>query len=76
VEPSGINLTPRLTPESLTELQQELARELEEPITRDARDPRAARVALLTAGSPPAPRNPGAAAPTSAPAGTDAEDAS
>ncbi|GGV85950.1 transcriptional regulator [Streptomyces gelaticus] len=77
VEPSGINdLMPRLTPESLTELWEVLDRKLEELTTRDAQDPRAAQVVLLTAGLPLAPRDPGAEEDTSAPAVTDAEDAS
>ncbi|MER7489619.1 helix-turn-helix domain-containing protein [Streptomyces sp. NPDC126497] len=78
VEPSGISdLAPRLTPESLTELWEVLDRKLEELTARDADDPRAARVVLLTAGLPLAPRGPGAAPDgTSAPAGTDAGDAS
>ncbi|MFF1650616.1 ArsR/SmtB family transcription factor [Streptomyces sp. NPDC058240] len=77
VEPSGLNdLMPRLTPESLTELWDVLDRKVEELTTRDAEDPRAAQVVLLTAGLPLAPRDPGAEADSSAPAGTDAEDAS
>ncbi|MFD4760071.1 helix-turn-helix domain-containing protein [Streptomyces sp. NPDC058439] len=77
VEPSGISdLMPRLTPESLTELWDVLDRKLEELTTRDAEDPRAAQVMLLTAGLPLVPRGPAAEADTSAPAGTDAEDAS
>ncbi|MFJ1847467.1 ArsR/SmtB family transcription factor [Streptomyces sp. NPDC088146] len=77
VEPSGIgDLMPRLTPESLTELCEVLDRKLEELTTRDAGDPRAVQVMFLTAGLPLAPRDAGAEAETSAPAGTDAEDAS
>ncbi|WP_406383935.1 helix-turn-helix domain-containing protein [Streptomyces sp. NBC_01618] len=77
VEPSGINdLMPRLTPESLTELWDVLDRKLDELTSRDAEDPRAAQVVLLTAGLPLAPRGHGAAADTSAPAGTEAEGAS
>lgn len=73
VEPSGINdLMPRLTPESLTELWDVLDRKLDELTTRDAQDPRAARVVFLAAGLPLAPRDP--AAETSE--ATDAEDAS
>ncbi|WP_432116739.1 ArsR/SmtB family transcription factor [Streptomyces sp. bgisy032] len=53
VEPSGISdLMPRLTPESLTELWETLAGKLEELTARDADDPRAAHVVLLTAGLP------------------------
>ncbi|WP_326624858.1 MULTISPECIES: ArsR/SmtB family transcription factor [unclassified Streptomyces] len=77
VEPSGIgDLMPRLTPESLTELCEVLDRKLEELTTRDAGDPRAVQVMFLTAGLPLAPRDAGAEADASAPAGTDAEDAS
>jgi DNA-binding transcriptional ArsR family regulator len=77
VEPSGItDLMPRLTPESLTELRDVLDRKVEELTARDAEDPRAAQVVLLTAGLPLAPRDPGAEADASAPAGTDAENAS
>ncbi|MFH7599912.1 helix-turn-helix domain-containing protein [Streptomyces racemochromogenes] len=46
---------PRLTPESLTELWDALHRKLDELTTRDAADPRAAQVVLLTAGLPLAP---------------------
>jgi DNA-binding transcriptional ArsR family regulator len=57
-EPSGINdLMPRLTPESLTELWEVLDRKLAELTARDAEDPRAAQVVLLTAGLPLAPRS-------------------
>ncbi|MEU5902415.1 MULTISPECIES: helix-turn-helix domain-containing protein [unclassified Streptomyces] len=68
--PSGINdLMPRLTPESLTELWEVLGRKLEELTARDAEDPRAAQVVLLTAGLPLAPRDSASAAeaPASAP---------
>ncbi|MEU4728294.1 winged helix-turn-helix domain-containing protein [Streptomyces sp. NPDC023588] len=77
VEPSGIgDLMPRLTPESLTELWQVLDRKLEELTARDAADPRAVQVVLLTAGLPLAQRDPGAEPAAPAPAGTEAEDAS
>jgi hypothetical protein len=77
VEPSGISdLMPRLTPESLTELWDVLDRKLEELTARDAGDPRAAQVVLLTAGLPLAPRAPGAKPDASAPAETDAENTS
>ncbi|MFD3722610.1 hypothetical protein [Streptomyces sp. NPDC058674] len=77
VEPSGISdLMPCLTPESLTELWEVLNRKLDELTTRDAGDPRAAQVVLLTAGLPLAPRAPGAEPNTSAPAEADAENAS
>ncbi|MFG2987486.1 ArsR/SmtB family transcription factor [Streptomyces sp. NPDC048258] len=77
VEPSGISdLMPRLTPESLTELREVIDRTLKELTTRDAGDPRAAQVVLLTAGLPLAPHGPGGEPDTSAPAGTEAEDAS
>ncbi|MFK0238014.1 ArsR/SmtB family transcription factor [Streptomyces vinaceus] len=77
VEPSGISdLIPRLTPESLTELWEALDRKVKELTTRDAEDPRAAQVVLLTAGLPLAPRGPGAEPDASDPAGTEAEDAS
>ncbi|WP_329118200.1 ArsR/SmtB family transcription factor [Streptomyces sp. NBC_01465] len=63
VQPSGItDLVPRLTPESLTELWEVIDRKLEELTTRDAEDPRAAQVVLLTAGLPLAPHNPTAEA--------------
>lgn len=59
VEPSGISdLMPRLTPESLTELWEVIERTLTELTDRDAEDPRAAQVLLLTAGLPLAPRDP------------------
>ncbi|MEU8432811.1 hypothetical protein AB0F18_07815 [Streptomyces sp. NPDC029216] len=62
VEPSGISdLMPRLTPESLAELWEVVHRKLEELTARDAEDPRAAQVVLLTAGLPLAPREPGVA---------------
>ncbi|MFE5488770.1 ArsR/SmtB family transcription factor [Streptomyces virginiae] len=62
VEPSGISdLMPRLTPESLAELRETFDRRLEELTARDAGDPRAVQVVLLTAGLPLAPREPGAA---------------
>ncbi|WP_371619176.1 helix-turn-helix domain-containing protein [Streptomyces sp. NBC_00454] len=72
-EPARIDdLMPRLTPESLTELWEVLDRKLEELTGRDAQDPRAARVVLLTAGLPLAPREPAAQpvpdAPAAAPA--------
>ncbi|MBA2950650.1 helix-turn-helix domain-containing protein [Streptomyces himalayensis] len=58
VEPSGISdLMPSLTPESLTELWEAFERKLEELTARDARNPRAALVVLLTAGLPLAPRD-------------------
>ncbi|MGW1412251.1 hypothetical protein [Streptomyces sp. NPDC002403] len=76
VEPSGINdLMPRLTPESLTELWEVLGRKPEELATRDAEDPRAAQVVLLTAGLPLAPRD-SPAADASTRAGTDTQDVS
>ena len=59
---------PRLAPGSLTELWRTLERKLEELTARDEGDPRAARVVLLTAGLPLAPRDPGAEPDTSAPA--------
>ncbi|MFF9485262.1 ArsR/SmtB family transcription factor [Streptomyces sp. NPDC014676] len=75
--PSGItDLMPRLTPESLAELWEVLDRKLEELTARDAGDPRAARVVLLTAGLPLAPRGPDAEPDASAPAGADAGEAS
>ena len=67
---------PRLTPESLTELWEVIERTLDELTARDAGDPRAAQVVLLTAGLPLAARNPDAEPDTSAPVGTEAEDAS
>lgn len=77
VEPSGINdLMPRLTPESLTELWEVLRRKLEELATRDAEDPRAARVVLLIAALPLASRDPGTEPSISAPVGTGAQDVS
>ncbi|MFD9307908.1 ArsR/SmtB family transcription factor [Streptomyces sp. NPDC060048] len=77
VEPSGISdLMPRLTPGSLCELWETIDRKLEELTSRDAGDPRAAQVMLLTAGLPLAPRDPNAEPATSAPAATEAEDAS
>ncbi|THA86792.1 helix-turn-helix domain-containing protein [Streptomyces sp. A0592] len=61
VEPSGISdLMPRLTPESLAELRETFGRRLEELVARDAGDPRAVQVVLLTAGLPLAPRSAGA----------------
>ncbi len=58
VEPSGISdLMPRLTAESLTELWDTVARKLEELTARDAEDPRAEHVVLLTAGLPLAPHD-------------------
>ncbi|NEC87911.1 helix-turn-helix domain-containing protein [Streptomyces sp. SID12501] len=77
VEPSGISdLMPHLTPESLTELREVIDRKLEELTTRDAGDPRAAQVVLLTAGLPLAPRPAGAKPDPSALAETDADNAS
>ncbi|MGW0985277.1 ArsR/SmtB family transcription factor [Streptomyces sp. NPDC002486] len=53
VEPSGISdLMPRLTAQSLTELWDTMARKLDELTARDADDPRAENVLLLTAGLP------------------------
>ncbi|MFE6411275.1 ArsR/SmtB family transcription factor [Streptomyces sp. NPDC057837] len=53
VEPSGISdLMPRLTAASLTELWETIAGKLEELTTRDADDPHAEHVVLLTAGLP------------------------
>ncbi|MFD2687220.1 helix-turn-helix domain-containing protein [Streptomyces phyllanthi] len=55
-EASGISdLMPRLTPESLTELREVFERKLEELTARDAEDPRAEQVVLVTAGLPLAP---------------------
>ncbi|MCF3180636.1 winged helix-turn-helix transcriptional regulator [Streptomyces polychromogenes] len=51
---------PRLTPESLTELWEALQSKLGELTARDATDPRAAQVVLLTAGLPLAPHTPAA----------------
>jgi hypothetical protein len=48
---------PRLTAESLTELWATVARKLEELTARDADDPRAEHVVLLTAGLPLAPHD-------------------
>ncbi|WP_405497134.1 ArsR/SmtB family transcription factor [Streptomyces sp. NBC_00096] len=89
VGPSGMNdLMPRLTPESLTELWEVFDRKLAELTVRDAVDPRAARVVLLTAGLPLAPRDgdgdadsdsdpaPAPGAGTYGAAGTEAEDVS
>ncbi|MGW6691967.1 ArsR/SmtB family transcription factor [Streptomyces sp. NPDC054961] len=77
VEPSGISdMMPRLTPESLTELWDALDRKLKELTTRDAEDPRAARVVLLTAGLPLAPHDSRAEPGTAAPTPTGTEDAS
>ncbi|MFE9770122.1 helix-turn-helix domain-containing protein [Streptomyces sp. NPDC005931] len=65
VGPSGIDdLMPRLTPESLAELREVLGRKLAELTARDAEDPRAERVVLVTAGLPLAPVEP-PGAPTS-----------
>ncbi|QWB26291.1 MULTISPECIES: helix-turn-helix transcriptional regulator [Streptomyces] len=59
VEASGISdLMPRLTPGSLNELWETVAGKLEELTARDADDPRAEHVVLLTAGLPLAPRDP------------------
>ncbi|PPS74958.1 MULTISPECIES: helix-turn-helix domain-containing protein [Streptomyces] len=56
VEPSGISDSmPRLTARSLTELWDTVARKLDELTARDADDPRAEHVVLLTAGLPLAP---------------------
>ncbi|MGZ9928906.1 helix-turn-helix domain-containing protein [Streptomyces sp. NC-S4] len=72
--PSGISdLMPRLTPESLTELWEAFSLKLEELTARDAGDPRAAQVVLLTAGLPRAPRGPGAEPDRCGPTATDAE---
>jgi DNA-binding transcriptional ArsR family regulator len=58
VEPSGISdLMPRLTAESLAELWDTLTGKLEELTARDAQDPRAEHVMLLTAGLPLAPHD-------------------
>ncbi|MER5732207.1 helix-turn-helix domain-containing protein [Streptomyces sp. NPDC002138] len=78
VEPSGISdFMPRLTPESLTELWEVVGRTLAGLTARDAADPRAAQIVLLTAGLPLAPRDPGVAeADAQAPAGADAGGAS
>ncbi|MFE5676409.1 ArsR/SmtB family transcription factor [Streptomyces erythrochromogenes] len=63
VEPSGISdLMPRLTPESLAELWDAFRQRLEELAERDAGDPRAVQVVLLTAGLPLAPRSAGTGA--------------
>jgi hypothetical protein len=51
---------PSLTPESLTELWEVFEGKLAELTARDAGDPRAARVVLLTAGLPLAPSDQGA----------------
>ncbi|MFF8396265.1 ArsR/SmtB family transcription factor [Streptomyces sp. NPDC016172] len=57
VEPSGISdLMPRLTAESVTELLETVAGKLEELNARDADDPRAEHVVLLTAALPFAPQ--------------------
>ncbi|MFD3698789.1 ArsR/SmtB family transcription factor [Streptomyces sp. NPDC058646] len=75
VEPSGISdLMPRLTPESLTELREVIEAKLAELTSRDAADPRAAQVVLLTAGLPLAPRGPRTGRATSAPAEAGAGD--
>ncbi|MFE0152378.1 helix-turn-helix domain-containing protein [Nonomuraea sp. NPDC059007] len=59
LEPSGItDRMLRLTPESLAELWQVLDRKVEELTTRDAVDPRAVQVILLSAGVPLAPYTP------------------
>lgn len=58
VEASGISdLMPRLTAGSLAELWKTIAGKLEELTARDADDPRAEHVVLLTAGLPLAPRD-------------------
>ncbi|WP_445399227.1 ArsR/SmtB family transcription factor [Streptomyces sp. LE64] len=55
-EPSGISdLLHRLTPESVTELQQVYEQRLAELAARDATDPRARQVVLVTAALPLAP---------------------
>ncbi|MDQ1020379.1 DNA-binding transcriptional ArsR family regulator [Streptomyces afghaniensis] len=60
VEPSGISdLMPRLTAGSLTELRDTITRKLEELTARDAEDPRAEHVLLLTACLPLAPHDGG-----------------
>ncbi|WP_406728089.1 winged helix-turn-helix domain-containing protein [Streptomyces sp. GD-15H] len=65
VEPSGIgDLMPRLTPESLAELWDVVDGKLAELTARDADDPRAARVVLVTAGLPLAPLADAPADPT------------
>ncbi|MFD8234446.1 ArsR/SmtB family transcription factor [Streptomyces sp. NPDC059696] len=67
VEPSGISdLMPRLTAQSLTELWDTVARKLEELTARDADDPHAENVLLLTAGLPLAAHTPGDADPQGA----------
>ncbi|ATZ29124.1 Helix-turn-helix domain protein [Streptomyces lavendulae subsp. lavendulae] len=77
VDLSGISdLMPRLTPESLTELWEVLGRKLQDLTTRDTGDPRAAHVVLLTAGLPLAPRARETEPDASAPAQTDAGNAS
>ncbi|MFF9978353.1 ArsR/SmtB family transcription factor [Streptomyces erythrochromogenes] len=76
VEPSGISdLMPRLTPESLAELRETFGRRLEELAARDAGDPRAVQVVLLTAGLPLAPRPAGAGPDIPAPLDGNAADA-
>ncbi|MFB7267210.1 helix-turn-helix domain-containing protein [Streptomyces nojiriensis] len=68
---AGISdLMPRLTPESLTELWEAFSRKVEELTARDAGDPRAAQVVLLTAGLPRAPRGSGAEPDASGPSAT------
>ncbi len=58
VEASGISdLMPRLTAGSLTELWETIAGKLEELTARDADDPSAEHVVLLTAGLPLAPQD-------------------
>ncbi|MGW3990260.1 ArsR/SmtB family transcription factor [Streptomyces sp. NPDC004830] len=60
VEPSGISdLMPRLTPGSVEELWAAVAAKLEELTARDADDPDAQRVVLLTAALPVAPHEQG-----------------
>ncbi|GAA4656723.1 helix-turn-helix domain-containing protein [Streptomyces youssoufiensis] len=77
VEPSGISdLVPRLTPESLTELWEAFDRKLQELTARDARDPRATQVVLLTAGLPLAPRDHGTEPDAPSPTAPHADDAS
>ncbi|MFD8621770.1 helix-turn-helix domain-containing protein [Streptomyces sp. NPDC059513] len=55
-EPSGLSDSlPRLTPESLTELWETVATKMAELTARDADDPRAEQVVVVTAGLPLAP---------------------
>ncbi|MFD8934497.1 helix-turn-helix domain-containing protein [Streptomyces sp. NPDC059578] len=58
-ESSGItDLLPRLTPESVTELWRAFEERVAELTARDAEDPRARQVVLITAGLPLAPEPP------------------